>query len=365
MNKLSAKHFIFFIIGVAFISLKTYPSIFINLGGRDTWLCALIASLFFILYVAYIIHICKVTNTYNINHIFTSSFSKIFGNIFLFLFAIGLFLASLEAATVEANAIHSTFFLDTPVWYVLIFFLLPSTFLLTKNIRTLLIFILISVSSLLLNSVFLLLLTQSYKNMTYVLPVLPYGINKDFIVTTLLILGSMCSFVIVLPYLNHLKEPKTIRKQSVIAATIVSIIVVLSILEVITFFGPLRGANIFYPEFIMGQRIELAGFLEFGELFFLYQTVVGSFIKYILCAKAIMLVYEKFIPHKKVFVLIYTAFIFVFGTMLGRSNFVLYDLLKYYQLINILLFLVLPLIIFTVHYFRAKSRAAKSINSDK
>lgn len=356
MNKLSAKHFIFFIIGVAFISLKTYPSIFINLGGRDTWLCALIASLIFIIYVAYIIHICKVTNTYNINHIFTSSLNKILGNVFLFLFAIGLFIASLEAATVEANAIHSTFFLDTPIWYVLIFFLLPSTFLLTKKVRTLLIFILISVSSLLLNSLFLLILTQSYKNMTYILPVLPYGINKNFIVTTLIILGSMSSFVIVLPFLNHLKEPKSIRKHSVTAAIIVSIIVVISSLEVITFFGPLRAANIFYPEFIMGQRIELAGFLEFGELFFLYQTVVGNFIKYILSSMAIMIIYEKFIKYKKVFVLIYTGFIFVLATMLGRSNFLLSDLLKYYQLINILLFLLLPLVVFTIHYFRARLR---------
>lgn len=360
MNKLSTKHFILFIIGVSFISLKTYPSIFINLGGRDTWICAIVASLIFILYVSYMIHICKVTNTYNINHIFTSSLNKVFGNIFLFIFAFGLFLASLESATIEANALHSTFFLETPVWYVLIFFLLPSTFLLTKNIRTLLIFILISVSSLLLNSIFLLALTQSYKNMTYILPVLPYGINKDFVVTTLLILGSMCSFVIVLPFLNHLKEPESIKKQSVIAALIVSIIVVLSILEIITFFGPLRAANIFYPEFIMGQRIELAGFLEFGELFFLYQTVVGNFIKYVLCATSIMLIYEKFIKRKKVFVLIYTSFIFVFGTMIGRSNFVLYDLLNYYQLINILLFLILPLIVFTIHYFRSKSITAKS-----
>lgn len=356
MNKLSSKHFIFFIIGVAFISLKTYPSIFINLGGRDTWICALIASLIFLCYVYYIMHVCKVTNTYNINHIFTSSLSKVFGNIFLFLFAIGLFLASLESAAVEANAIHSTFFLETPVWYILIFFLLPSTFLLSKNIRTFLIFILISVSSLLFNDLLFLLLVQSYKNMDYVFPVLSSGINKNFILTTLLILGSMCSFVIVLPFLKNLKEPKSIKKNSFTAALIVSIIVIISILEVITFFGPLRAANIFYPEFVMGQRIELAGFLEFGELFFLYQTVVGSFIKYILCSYGIMLIYEKYIPHKKVFILIYTGFIFVLGTLIGRSNFLLYDALKYYQLINILLFLMLPLIVFTIYYIKSPKK---------
>lgn len=360
MNKLSAKHFIFFIIGVAFISLKTYPSIFINLGGRDTWICALVASLIFILYVSYIINICKVTNTYNINHIFTSSLSKILGNVFLFLFSLGLFLASLEAATVEANAIHSTFFLQTPVWYILIFFLMPSVFLLSKNIRTLLIFILIGISSLLFNEIIFLLLTQKYINISYMLPVLSSGINKDFIITTLLILSSMCSFVIVLPFLNHLEGTKSIRKHSIIASIIVSIIVVISILEVITFFGPIRGANIFYPEFIMGQRIEFAGFLEFGELFFLYQTVVGSFIKYILCAYSIMLIYEKYIPYKKIFILIYTSFIFVLGTILGRSNVVLYHSLKYYQIINLLLFLILPLIVFTIHYLKDKNKKSKS-----
>lgn len=360
MNKLSTKHFILFIIGVSFISLKTYPSIFINLGGRDTWICAIVASLIFILYVSYMIHICKVTNTYNINHIFTSSLNKVFGNIFLFIFAFGLFLASLESATVEANALHSTFFLETPVWYALIFFLLPSVFLLAKNIRTLLIFILISVSSLLLNSILLLILTQSYKDMSFILPVLSSGVTREFIISTLLILGSMSSFVIVLPFLKNLNDTKNIRKHSVTASIIIALIVVISILEVITFFGPLRGANIFYPEFIMGQRIQLAGFLEFGEVFFLYQTVVGNFVKYILCTTGIMLIYEKYIPHKKVFILIYTALIFVFGTIVGRSNYVLYDILKYYQLINIVLFLILPLIVFTIHYFRAKSKAANS-----
>ncbi len=362
MNKLSAKHFIFFIIGVAFISLKTYPSIFINLGGRDTWICALVASLIFILYVSYIINICKVTNTYNINHIFKSSLPKLLGNAFLFVFAIGLFLASLEAATVEANAIHSTFFIETPVWYVLIFFLLPSVFLLSKNIRTLLIFILISLSSLLFNEILFFVLTQKYKNIAYMLPVLSSGITKDFIITTLLILGSMCSFVIVLPFLKNVKETKSIKKHSITAAIIVSIIVVISILEVITFFGPLRGSNIFYPEFIMGQKIELAGFLEFGELFFLYQTVVGSFIKYILCSYGIMLIYEKYISYKKVFILLYTSIIFALGTIIGRSNLLLYDLLKHYQIINLLLFLVLPLIIFTLHYLKANNKKSKDQN---
>lgn len=355
MNKLSGKHFIFFIIGVAFISLKTYPSIFISLGGRDTWLCALIASLIFVIYTWYITNVCSVTNTYNINHIFTSALGKIFGSIFLIIFSLGILLAALESASVEANTIHSTFFLETPVWYALIFFLAPSVFLLSKNIRTLLIFILISVSSLLLNSIILLLLTQSYITTDYLLPVLASGFNKDLLLTTIEILGAMCSLSIVLPFLKKLTETKSLRKDSVTATLIVAIIVVLSLIEVIAFFGPDRAANIFYPEFVMGQRIQLAGFLEFGELFFLYQTVVGCFIKYILASYAIMLIFDKYVSYKKLFILLYTSVIFVVGTLLGRSNFALYELLKYYQYINVAIFLILPLIVFSIHRFKNKS----------
>lgn len=145
MNKLSSKHFILFIIGATLISLKTYPSLFISIGGRDTWLCALVASIIFILYVYYIMNICKNTDTYDIKLIFTSSLSKTLGKILLFIFSINLFLSALESAAIEANALHSTFFIESPVWYALIFFLLPSIFLLNKNVRTIVIFVLVGV----------------------------------------------------------------------------------------------------------------------------------------------------------------------------------------------------------------------------
>ena len=52
MNKISVKHFIIFIFGVTYISLKTYPSLFIAQGGRDTWLYALF-NIFCICNVSY------------------------------------------------------------------------------------------------------------------------------------------------------------------------------------------------------------------------------------------------------------------------------------------------------------------------
>ena len=60
MNKLSAKHFILFVFGVTYISFKTYPSLFIAEGGRDTWLYTLIIYLIGMLLILISVYIYKI-----------------------------------------------------------------------------------------------------------------------------------------------------------------------------------------------------------------------------------------------------------------------------------------------------------------
>ena len=47
------------------------------------------------------------------------------------------------------------------------------------------------------------------------------------------------------------------------------------LIGILSSFGPIRAANLFYPEFTQSQRVQIGGFLEFGEFLFLYQTVAG------------------------------------------------------------------------------------------
>ena len=164
MSKLSAKHFVLFIFGVTFISFKTYSSLFISEGGRDTWIYTIIAYIVFLIFAMYLVYVMDSRKTYDLTQIFTLGLSKTLGNILLFIFSIGLFLAALESATVEANAIKTNFFIETPVWYILIFFLLPSFFLIGKKFTTLLIFIILTSSSLIINFINLSLITEKYKN---------------------------------------------------------------------------------------------------------------------------------------------------------------------------------------------------------
>lgn len=356
MNKISSKHFILFIIGVAFISVKTYPSIFIDIGGRDTWLASLIASIIFVIFLMYIINICVSTKTFDINDIFARSMPKAISVILMLIFTITLFINAIESAAVEANVLHSTLFLETPVWYSLIFFILPSLFIFNKRLRTILIFVLVSVFVIIINGIVFFALTQSYKDINNLLPVLGNGISSGFTVSLFLILGGFSSFMIAIPFLKYINEFEHIRKHTLYAGVITSAFVVISIIGVITAFGPLRSANIFYPEFILGQRIEVAGFLEFGELFFIIQTVLGFFIKYVLATYSILLILGKYIKDKRLFIGIYTFIVFVLSSFLGMNNYVLYDVLKYLQIINLFSFILIPLIVFSTYYFKFKSK---------
>lgn len=359
MNKISSKHYILFILGVTIISLKTYLSVFINKGGRDTWLSSLLAGIIFISFLLYIINICKGSNTFDINEIFNKSLPKVISYICIGIFVLGLFINAVEAAAVEANVLHSTLFIDTPVWYALIFFIVPSLFIFTKKLRTILIFVLVSVFIFLINGVAFFLLTQGYKDINNLLPVLGTGLSKNFFSTTLLILGGFSTFMIVAPYLKYIDKNEHIRKHSFYAGIIATAFVVISFVGAITAFGPSRAANIFYPEFVLSQRIELAGFLEFGELFFIIQTVIGFFIKYVLATYSILLILEKYIKRKSIFIGIYVFIVFVCANFLGLNNFYLYDLLKYIQIINLVAFILIPFIVFTLYYIKYKNLNTK------
>lgn len=282
--------------------------------------------------------------------------SKTLGNVFLFLFAFGLFLASLECAAVETNIVKSCFFLGTPSWYIIAFFLLPSVFLIGKSIRSFLIFVITIISSLGVNTVILAILTEKYKDIKYIMPVFAGSIGSEFLSTFLLVLGSLSAFVISLPYLRYLNNGKDLRKHSFIALGILGIVCIYVLIGILSTFGPLRAANLFYPEFTQSQRVQLVSFIEFADFFFLYQTVMGFFLKYIISACGVYIIYKKYIKNHKYFITVYTLAIFIFGTFLSRNNYILFYLLKYYQYINLILFVAVPLIAFTAFSLRSKKK---------
>ena len=233
---------------------------------------------------------------------------------------------------------------------------MPLVFLIGKSIRSFLIFIIILISSLGVNTFILSAITEKYKDIKYIMPVFAGTIASEFLSTFLLVLGSLSAFVIALPYLRYLNTGKNLRKHSFIALGILGAICIYILIGILSTFGPLRAANLFYPEFVQSQRVQLSGFLEFGDFFFLYQTVIGFFLKYAIATYGIYIIYKKYIKNYKYFTTIYTLAIFIFGTFLSRNNYILFYVLKYYQYINLVLFVAVPLIAFTAFSLKYKKK---------
>ncbi|MBY0753965.1 endospore germination permease [Clostridium sardiniense] len=367
MNKLSSKHYLFFICVVSFIGLRSYSSIFISMGGADTWIAGIIAGIIYLAYLYFIIYVCKKTNTFDIKLIFKGAYPKNIGNIFIFIFALTLFLTSIESTAAQSDSIHSNIFIETPIWYSLLFFIIPAAYLITRRLETLLIVITVTII-LVFSTMFIVeLFTFSYQHYTYLLPIMGLGINKEFILCILLILGSFCSTAVTFPFLKYVEKKEKLSKFTLIAGLIIVFISVASVTSAVTTFGPLRASNIYYPEFLRTQRIELQGFIEFGDLLFISKTTCLWFLKYVLCAVAILYLYKDKFSNKRVYAIVYSIIAYICAFFITKNHYIFFDFLKYYQLIALVLLGIMPFITFAIYYYRwnknLKAQAAGNVNT--
>ncbi|WP_297631163.1 endospore germination permease [uncultured Clostridium sp.] len=352
MIKITSKHFAFLIIAVTGISVKTYSSIFVRMGGRDTWICAIIASIIIFLFWLFILFVSKRRKALKMEEVFTSAFSKPIGTFLIILFCIGLFLTSLESVVVEASSMHTNIFLESPIWYCMIFFLIPASYVATRKLKTIVILSLIVVSIIAISNFILKLLVLQYKNFDYLFPILFNGFSKDIYISIIMIVGSFSSIMIILPFLRYVIDLENLFKNSIFGTLFILFFSCLVIFFIITSFGPLRAGNIFYPDFVQSQMVQVKGFIECGDLFFIIRCIWKLSLKYILSINAIYILFQSKIKNKNIFVLVYSLIIFSLSLYLGSNQFFLFTILGYLQLILLVLFFIIPLIAYIIFFFK-------------
>lgn len=300
----------------------------------------------------YLLNICIKSETCNIRDIFLSS-SKLLGPIFMFIFSIGLFLCAVESSSVEANSIHTNFFLSTPNWYCLLFLLIPAAYILTRGINTILILVITTVTLTLLGDVALIALVSKYLDFNYLLPILGDGMTSSNWICMFLVLGSLSSVAISFPFLKFLSNKKGFKTDISISLIICVSLIITSLISVITFFGPERAGNIFYPEYVESQRVQIAHFLEFGEIFYIFRSVCMWFVKYLLSSYGILLLYEDKIKNKKIFISIYSVIVFICSWHLTENQYFLFNSLGILQGILLITFVLVPIISFTTYSLKS------------
>lgn len=360
MDKINTKHLMFIIWGTSIVAMKTYPNVFIINGGRDSWISVIIASIIIFFYFIFILSVCKKTKCYNMDEIYHNALGKTMGNIFLILFIITLIVTLIESSSVEANALHVNMLSETPVWFFLLFIVIPGIYIAKKGTRAIIIITIIGIILIMVAGINLAILTAKYKKLKYLLPIMANGITISFVLSIIKALGCYGSIAICIPFISRLTSKSKIIKHCVIALLIVIQMEIFASIGVLSTFDVTRVVNIIYPKLIQTQLVSYFDFLEVGEFFVMLQMVGGWFIKYILTLNAILILLKNLSLLNKYSIYIITLFVFIISYFISAKVLVLFKFLNIYVYFSVISFILIPTIVFSIFYFKTKIKSSTS-----
>jgi spore germination protein (amino acid permease) len=358
MDKFNFKHLFFIVSSVTIAALKTYPEIFMRIAGRDSWICVIVASLIITICFYCIIRI-YVNNKYeNLKDIFTVALGNFSGKLFLTLFAFALFLTLIESAATETSVIHFNLFIESPNWFILFFIILPGLYTVTKGknavMAVLMICIIISIS----NGINLYILTFPNKKYKWIFPIFERGIDLKFFIGIIKILGMYASIAISLPYLYLIDKSKKLTRCALVSSLFVCQMILVAIVGLLATFSVERVNVIIFPKIIQTQLITYFGFIASGEFYVIFQVISGWFSKYIATMFALLITLKelnidkfcnvKFLPYS------ISGLVYIMSYVLSSNLINLFEFLNYYNYISLSIFLIMPLLVFTIYGIRCR-----------
>ena len=67
--------------------------------------------------------------------------------------------------------------------------------------------------------------------------------------------------------------------------------------------------------------------------------------------------YKKYIKNDKIYIATYSIIIFILASLLSKNNYILFNILKYYNYSNLFFFILIPLIAFTAFSMKSSKKA--------
>jgi spore germination protein (amino acid permease) len=348
MDKISSRHFMFIIWGTTIVSIKTNMNIFFKDGGRDTWIVIIISSLLILLFMIYIMRIIENHKYISLANVYEIALGRVPGRILIFTFVFNLVLTLIEASAVEANAMHTNIFLETPHWYLLVFFLIPAIYTVKRGLIPVVTVAIIGVFFAMVAGVNLIILTHPYKDHRYILPVLEHGITRNFLISVVKSLGLYGSLSIMFCYVKYVEDKKNLLKYATIAFLVVMQMHIVAMTGAITSFGVNRVEYLAYPKLTQTQQINLFGFLESGEFFVMFQIIGGWFTKYVLSFCALLKILKDLNYYNKYIVFYLSAFVLLAAYFVSKTLLRLEPFLNFYCYASLINFILIPLIVFTI-----------------
>ncbi|SNS82414.1 spore germination protein (amino acid permease) [Anaerovirgula multivorans] len=355
MDKFNTKHFAFLILSVTIVSQKTYPKVFTLNGGRDSWIAVIISSIIILLYLMLFLKICQKTNNYDFISIYRQALGHKAGNLLLFVFAITLFITLVESAAVEASSMHTNMLLDTPVWFFILFFVIPAAYSASRDLVSIITITLIGITLIILAGINLGMLTSEYKDSRLLFPIFRDGITKGFFLSILQTLGLYGSLTIIFPYLTEIKDKRKLFLHSILGMIFVIQILIVSITGTLMTFEITRVNSIPYPKLLQTQMISKLRFIEAGELYVMLQIVGGWYIRYVITLYALIKILSALNLRHKYLTIIISTLAGIIAYFVGNNLFILFKFLNWYTYITLFNFFIIPLLICIIYTLKKKN----------
>lgn len=317
-----------------------------------------------LLFIYFVTAVIRKTGAHNLAVVYSKTLGKVGGGIFYLLFMITVLFTAFESSGAEANVMQEGFSIDTPVWIFIVMSSLSAVYIARKGVSAVTMVSVIAIILISLSGMLLAVLTQGYKEIKYIFPILEFGLTRGFFISILKILGALSCVSIFIPYINNVDNRKKLTKHSVIALLFVCQIIIFSMLGVITSFGVDRAENLVYPKLTQTQMISAFKFMEAGELFVMLQVVGGWFIRLVVCFFALTELIRMWGLKSKYTEYVLGALTILFSYLFSRNMFDMFKMMDYLLYIQLVNFLVIPLIIYSVFYFKHK-RNKQGLNVNK
>lgn len=360
MDKFTSRHLAFLMMGATIVSLKTYPTIFTQVGGRETWVASIIATFLFLAYYLFILHASRKFKCQNFYNLYCEAVGKPLGTLFIILFAVNLFMTLIESSSVEANSMHTNMLLETPTWFFLLFFVVPAAYTVSRDKVSIVTVTMIGIILICIAGINLAILTAKYKRIDLLFPIFQNGITQGFIISIIKFFGLYACISITLPYLMDIQDNKKLLKHSFIGMLIIAQMEVVAIIGVISSFEIEYLNTMAYPKLLQTQLVQYLRFLESGELYVMLQILGGWYLKYVISFYALLRTLHLLKIKSKSMVLIISGIVLIVSYFISDNLFVLFRYLNIYTFVSLFNFGIIPTVMTIIFYMKKSFKAKQS-----
>lgn len=368
MDELYSKYIFFLIMGVSVASIKTYPSIFFKDGRNESWIGVVCASILIAVYAIFLVKLIVKKDSFSFPQFCQDTFGEIPGTIIKLFYSVILLLTMVESCSVPASLFHTNFFIESPIWYILLFFTIPGSYIVKSGEKSVIMSCIIGIIGSIFNGINLYMLTYKYKIYRRLFPVFLNGFTPQFILSFIKIIGLYSFFIIPLMLIGRIKNKSNLKSSIMIGILFTCQMLIISTIGTLATFNIERSITISYPKMIQTQLIRSMRFelLASGEFYVIFQAVTAWTLKYIITFTVLLLLLSSFNLLNKVSrniqIIIITLSTYIFALISAGNLLTFFNILNVFAYICFFSYFVLPIIMMLISSIKSMMAKKQSGN---